>query len=79
MCVRTINAPSLACYTCHTLSTNNDILLASACDCGQGDIVRPTNGTPTPNGLSYSWDFLLGRLPYMLAGLDGKLYPLIPF
>ena len=67
-CVRTIHAPSLACYTCHTFATNSDILLVSVCNHGQGDIVQPSAGTPTPNSLRSSWDFLPGRSPDMLAG-----------
>lgn len=90
-CVRTIHAPSLACYKSHTLSTNKDILLMSACNCSQVDTVWPSSGTPTPNGLRSSWDFLQRRSPDMLVGpvwsiflaleggLDDKLCPLILF
>ena len=89
--VRTIHAPSLACYACYTLSTNKDISFASTCNHSQGDTIPPIAGTPTPNGLRSSWEFLLGRSPDMLVGptlstfivLEGwpyeKLHPLILF
>ena len=67
-CVRTSHAPSLVCCNNHTLSTNRDILLASVWNRGQGITVRPTAGTPTPNGLRSNWDFLSGSSPYMLVG-----------
>jgi len=67
-CVRTLHVPSLACYAGHTLATNKDILLASTHNYGQGDTIRSTIGTATPNGLRSSWDFLPGRSPDMLAG-----------
>ena len=66
--VRTSHAPSLTYCSCHTLATNNDILLASVRNCDQGITIRPTAGTPTPNGLRSNWDFLLGRSLGMLAG-----------
>jgi len=89
--VGTIHEPSLACCTCHTLSTNKDISLASSYKHDQDDTVQPTVGTPTPNGLRSSWDFLSQRSLDMLAGptmstflvleggTDDKLCPLILF
>ncbi len=67
-CVRTLHIPSLACFAGHTLTTNKEILLTSTCNHGQGYIVRPTVGTPPPNGFRSSWEFLLRRSPDMLAG-----------
>ena len=90
-CVRTAHEPSLNCCMCHTLATNKDILLASMKNCGQGDTIQPTIGTPRPNGLRSSWDFLPGRSREMFVGLalstflaleggpDDKLCPLILF
>ena len=75
----------------HTFASNKDILPTSARNRIQVDIILPTTGTPTPNGLRSSWDFLLGRSPDMLVGptlstflvleggLDDKLCPLILF
>ena len=68
-CIRNSHAPSFPCCSCHTLATNKDILLASMQNQGQGIIIWPTAGTPTPNGMRFNWDFLLGRSPYILVGL----------
>jgi len=73
LCVRTVHSPSLDCCTCHTLATNKDILLVSAQDHSQGDIVGPTVRTPTTNGLRSSWDLLPGGSPDMLAGLSPSI------
>ena len=67
-CVRTIHAPSLAYCACHILATNKDILLTSMRNRSQGNTVLPLFGSPTPNDLRSSWDFLLGRSPNMLVG-----------
>jgi len=66
MFVRTFHAPSLTCCICHTFATNSEILLASVCNCGQGNTVRPTIGTP-PNGLRFSLYFLQRRSLDMLV------------
>ena len=77
-CVRTVHAHSLSCCSSHTLATNKDILLASTHNRGQGDIVWPIAGTPTPNGLRSCWDFLPGRSLDMLtsptASTEGKVW-----
>lgn len=90
-CVRTVHGTSLSCHNCNTLATNMDILLSSVRNCGQGNTIWPTAGTPTPNGLRSTWDFLLGRSPNMLVGPtlstfmalkvgpDDKVCPLILF
>lgn len=57
-CVRTLHAPSLACYAGHTLSTNKDILLASVRNCGQVIMYNP----------------LLGLLQQTVWGLVGTSY-----
>ena len=36
--------------------------------CGQGIILWPTTGTPTPNSLRSNWDFLPGRSPWHVGG-----------
>ena len=62
--VRTSHTPSLTHCINHTLATDKVILLASVRHHGQGITLRPTIGTPTPNGLTSNWDFLLGRSPW---------------
>jgi len=91
LCVKTVHAPSLTCFSYHTLATNRDILPASMRNHGQGDTVQPIARTPTPNNMRSNWDLLLGRSPEMMVGqspltflaLEGgpndKLCPLIPF
>jgi len=71
----------------HTLAFDKDITLISVEYHSQGITLPPIVGTPTPNGLRSSWDFLLGRSPNMFVvlapstfiplegGLDDKLSP----
>lgn len=65
--VRTSPFISLDFLQGHTLAFDKDIFLSSAHYRSQGISLLPTTGTPTPNNLSSSWDFLSGRSPYMLA------------
>ena len=51
----------------YTLASNKYILLTFARYCSQGTTLLPTVGTPTPNSMRSSWDFLLGRSPDMLT------------
>ena len=67
-CVRTSHSPSLTHFRGHTLATNIVILLASMRHRGQGITLRPTAGTPTPNGMMSNWDFLQGRSPWHVGG-----------
>jgi len=90
-CVRTSHAPSFTHCNYHTLATNRVILLACVRNRGQGITIRPTAGSPTPNGLRSNWDFLSRRSPWHVGGSstwtflaleggpDDKLCPLIRF
>lgn len=52
----------------HTLAPDKVITFTSAHYRSQGITLLPIAGTPTPNGLRSSSDFLPGRSPNMLAG-----------
>ena len=67
-CVRTSRSPSLTHYNSHTLATNKVIILASVWHRGQGITLRPTAGTPTPNGPRSNWASYQGYPCDMLAG-----------
>ena len=53
----------------HTLASNKVIILTSTHYINQGNNVLLSVGTPTPNSLRSSWDFLPRRSIDMLVGL----------
>ena len=68
LCVRTSPFISLDLLQGHTLSFVKDILLTSTHYRSHGIALLLTIGTPTPNSMRSSWDFLPGRSPNMLVG-----------
>ena len=65
--VGTSRTHSLTFCIINTLATDRVILLASVRHRSQGITLRPTVGTPTPNGLRSNWDFLLGTSPWHIC------------
>ena len=54
----------------HALASEKFMILTSMIYHDQGTTLLPTIGTPTPNGLKSSWDFLPGISLDMLVGLE---------
>lgn len=67
-CVRTSPCISPDLLQGHTLASNKYILLTSTHYRSKGINLLPTSGTPTPNGLRLSWDFLSRRSLDILVG-----------
>ena len=67
-CVRTSPHISLNSLQGHTLASDKDIFLTSVRYCNQGIASLLIVGTPTPNNLRSSWDFLPRISLDMLAG-----------